>query len=60
MISINKQLCDLCGTCVGVCPVDALIIGRNELSVSSDICINCSLCVYVCPVDALSDEIHEL
>ena len=60
MISIKTQLCELCGTCVGVCPVDALIVGNNELTVKSDICIDCSVCVYVCPIDALSEETHEL
>ncbi|MFC1561050.1 ATP-binding protein [Candidatus Latescibacterota bacterium] len=60
MISINKQLCDLCGTCVGVCAVDALIIGGNELIVNSDKCTNCSACVYICPVEAVSEEILEL
>ena len=60
MIRINTQLCELCGTCVGVCAVDALTIGCNELFVNSDKCINCFACIYVCPVEAVSEETHEV
>jgi len=60
MIIIDQQLCDLCGTCVGVCPVDAIIIEKQEITVKSDICISCSACVHVCPVDALSEDTFEL
>ena len=60
MITINKQSCDLCGTCVGVCTVDALMIRGNELIVNSDKCINCYLCVDVCPIEALSEDRRKL
>lgn len=60
MIIINQQLCDLCGTCVGVCPVDAIFIERQEITVGSDICTNCSACIYVCPINALSENTFEL
>lgn len=60
MIIINQQLCDFCGTCVGVCPVDAIIIEKQKITVKSDICISCSACVNVCPVDALSEDTFEL
>ena len=60
MITINKQSCDLCGTCVSICPVDALIIEINELTINYDRCINCSHCIYICPIDALSEDRHEL
>ncbi len=55
MIIINKKLCDQCGTCIGVCPVDALIIEKHEINMESDTCIGCLVCVQVCPVDALSE-----
>ena len=53
---INKEVCDFCGTCIGVCPVDALRIERHELRMDPDICIECLVCMHVCPVDALSEE----
>ena len=60
MIIINQQLCDLCGTCVGVCPVDAIIIEKQGITIKSDICTSCSACVDVCPVDALSGDTYKL
>ena len=60
MIIIDQQLCDLCGTCIGVCPVDAIIIEKHKITVRSDICTGCSACVHVCPVDALSEDTFEL
>ena len=59
MIIVNQQVCDLCGTCIGVCPVDAIIIERLKISIDSDSCINCFACKYVCPVDALSEDMTE-
>ena len=59
MIIVNQQVCDLCGTCIGVCPVDAIFIERLKISIDSDSCINCSACKYVCPVDALSEDMTE-
>ena len=56
MININHQLCDLCGTCVGVCPVDALIIEKNELILNYNICINCHFCKLICPIGAVSED----
>ncbi len=60
MIIINQQLCDLCGTCVGVCPVDAIIIEKLNIYVKSDICKNCAVCLHICPVNAISDDAFEL
>ncbi len=59
MIIVNQQICDLCGTCIGVCPVDAIVIERLNISINSDSCINCPACKYVCPVDALSENMSE-
>ena len=56
MILINKKVCDLCGTCIGVCPVDAIRIERHELLIDMDSCVECLVCIQVCPVDALSEK----
>ncbi len=52
MLSINTKICDLCGTCIGVCPNKALIL-QKELNVILESCINCGICVSICPVAAL-------
>ncbi len=56
MPNINTKICDLCGTCVGVCPSAALLLGLEELTVDESRCTNCDICVSICPVAALSPK----
>jgi ferredoxin len=52
-IVIREGVCDLCGTCVGVCPVDCMELTETRLHIDADRCILCEMCVEICPVDAL-------
>lgn len=56
-ISYRRDLCDFCGTCVAVCPHDAIELSENDLQITEK-CTQCMNCVYICPVRALegSDE----
>ncbi|MDZ7315045.1 MAG: Coenzyme F420 hydrogenase/dehydrogenase, beta subunit C-terminal domain [candidate division KSB1 bacterium] len=46
----DHRLCTRCGTCVGVCPVDALFLDENFFPrLDADKCIACGLCRLVCP-----------
>ena len=56
MIFINRKLCDLCGTCVGVCPVNAIIIEGDEIMVDHKICTQCGACISVCPAGAIEEK----
>ncbi|GEM_PF-239683 len=56
MIRINYERCDLCGTCVGVCPFDALELTEMRLSVITERCTECNFCVEICPVRALLND----
>ena len=49
-VIIDKDLCIDCGSCVSLCPTDALHF-KNDLSVvfSEDKCIGCLLCIDSCP-----------
>ncbi|MCD6117534.1 4Fe-4S binding protein [bacterium] len=49
-IIINPDKCDLCGTCVGVCPEDAIILYEYTITVDDLKCTGCGLCAAVCPV----------
>lgn len=40
--------CDNCGTCVKLCPVEA-IPNDNPLETIQELCISCARCVVVCP-----------
>lgn len=54
MIKIDYQICDLCGTCISVCPVDCMILDEIRLYINEKTCTECELCIRVCPFGALS------
>jgi ferredoxin len=66
-ISLDVDLCILCGGCVDICPENCIRITPVEeigelaargpasaLIIQEDYCIRCALCVERCPTDALS------
>ena len=53
MIDIRKNMCDYCGACVTVCPVDCIEVRENSIEIDNDDCIDCDLCVYICPIEVL-------
>ncbi|MBD3343713.1 MAG: ferredoxin [Chitinivibrionales bacterium] len=55
MIKVKKNVCDVCGTCIRICPEDALLI-IGELSCDETRCTSCGRCVKICPLGALSCE----
>lgn len=60
MIVVNSNICDLCGTCVAVCPVDCIELTEFDLIIDNEICINCNACVKMCPFAALTSETTEV
>ena len=54
IVVIDPETCDLCGTCVGVCPENVIHLSAHELSIDHDGCTRCNKCIWVCPVRALS------
>jgi len=57
MIRVDTGLCDLCGTCISVCPHDAICL-RDAVTVDKNRCVTCLVCVRVCPVGALSRSVE--
>ncbi|MCP4635545.1 MAG: 4Fe-4S dicluster domain-containing protein [Methyloversatilis sp.] len=57
-VSIRKDACTLCMSCVGACPASALMDGgeRPALRFLERNCVQCGLCVNTCPENALSLE----
>jgi coenzyme F420-reducing hydrogenase beta subunit len=55
-ISFEISKCQQCGTCLFVCPVNAIsatrtTIGLNEITINNETCIRCLKCVNVCPAN---------
>jgi ferredoxin len=50
---VDEAACDRCGTCIAVCPSDALVL-TEKLSVDFSLCTRCGRCVALCPVGALA------
>ncbi len=55
-IRIDNGICDGCGTCIAVCPTDALSLSATTLSVDYEICTSCEKCAQVCPLGAIERE----
>ena len=57
MIEVDQILCDLCGTCVSVCPHDAIELFEARLSINKIRCTECMLCIKVCPFRVLEEKV---
>lgn len=53
---LNSELCDICGTCVSVCPADAIIVSEFKVIIKKEICTKCKACIVVCPLKAIYQE----
>lgn len=59
MISPKNDLCDFCGTCVAVCPHDAIELFEARIRLIEERCTECLNCVKVCPLhvwEVISNE----
>lgn len=56
---VDKDLCVGCGTCVDICPMDAIELEDDISSISKKRCIGCGNCSAKCPQDAISLEKRE-
>lgn len=48
---VDAESCSHCGTCVDVCPTQAIVAGQEEQTLA-DRCIRCCACVKSCPSGA--------
>lgn len=55
---IDNGLCHRCGTCVGICPTDALGLDDESYPKVKNLsaCTDCDLCVKTCPGDEFNFE----
>ena len=59
---VREDVCNGCGKCVTVCPVEAMTLvsandsmkpTRQKARLQADICLGCGVCVRACPQEAL-------
>lgn len=51
---IDKKKCISCGTCVAICPVEAISFDKDGKAVIDRTkCIRCGSCQASCPVEAI-------
>jgi ferredoxin len=53
MLYVEASICDECGTCISVCPANALLLAE-KLEIDRELCTQCGTCVNICPFGALS------
>lgn len=57
--SINQHECVACGSCVRVCPRQAIaVISGVFAAVQADLCVGCGRCAKECPASVI--HIHEV
>jgi len=49
----NVRVCNQCGVCAEVCPVDAIKKEEGKYLINEDKCIGCMACVKACPNDVI-------
>ncbi|PLX42203.1 MAG: ferredoxin [Deltaproteobacteria bacterium] len=52
MSFVITDACEGCGTCLEVCPVDAISEGGGAYSIDAETCVDCGTCAEECPLDA--------
>ncbi len=57
--ALNPDLCESCGICVQICPMDAIKLKGEIAKIRTRRCIGCGNCVAKCPQDAIYLEKRE-
>ncbi|MBB3186506.1 4Fe-4S binding protein [Microbacter margulisiae] len=50
---IQPEKCTGCGTCVSICPTDAIRLMQGKAFIEEALCRNCRKCVRMCPENAI-------
>jgi ferredoxin len=53
MAYVITDKCTNCGSCVEVCPVEAISKGEKKHNIDADKCVDCGACAGECPVEAI-------
>ncbi len=50
---VIPELCNGCGDCVKICPVNAITMEAEKAAINPFMCIGCGACIPVCPKEAI-------
>ena len=50
---VIADLCNGCGLCVEVCPVNAIAMEAEKAKINPFVCIGCGACIPICPKEAI-------
>ncbi len=52
MVTIDTNICLVCGGCIDLCPKTAIHMVDDRVVIIPEKCVECKICVQVCPVRA--------
>ncbi len=53
---VDEEKCTGCGSCVEVCPTEAISLEDGKAVINEDECVECGVCAEECPEGAISIE----
>jgi UDP-glucose 4-epimerase len=59
-MTVDHELCDLCGTCISECHAEAIFIEGDRIVHDESKCKGCGRCASVCPQKAVNAEIENI
>lgn len=57
MASVIDNNCIKCGTCMDICPVQAITETETQMVVNPDVCIECCVCISECGQGAIQTDL---
>ncbi len=55
MTYVISDECNACGSCIEICPSEAIMEGDPKYTIDPELCSDCGSCVEECPVEAISE-----
>jgi ferredoxin len=50
---IDKESCTGCGSCIDICPNQAIYMEGEKAQIDAEFCEECGFCTSECPVDSI-------
>jgi len=58
-VKVDHSICQACGVCTNICPVEALTMENDQIAVDQDKCIVCGECQAICPVNSIKIQLKD-